>query len=52
MEAVTLSLLGEFIGVVAGMGASSLVAVVANFNAIVSPGSIILAFGVSSAPRE
>ena len=49
MEAVTLSLLGEFIGVVAGMGASSLVAVVANFNAIVSPGSIILAFGVSSA---
>ena len=48
IEAVTLSLLGGLIGVVAGIGASKLVAVVASFNAVVSVGSIVLAFGVSS----
>jgi putative ABC transport system permease protein len=48
IEAITLSLLGGLIGVLCGVGASHLVGVVANFNAIVSTGSILLAFGVSS----
>jgi putative ABC transport system permease protein len=48
IEAVTLSLLGGLIGVLCGIGASKLVGVVANFQAIVSTGSILLAFGVSS----
>ena len=47
IEAVTLSLLGGLIGVLCGIGASKLVGVVANFQAIVSTGSILLAFGVS-----
>jgi putative ABC transport system permease protein len=49
IEAVTLSLLGGLLGVLGGIGASKLVAVVADFHAIVSTGSIFLAFGVSSA---
>ena len=49
IEAITLSLLGGIIGVLFVVGASRLVAVVANFNAIVSAGSILLAFGVSFA---
>ncbi len=49
IEAITLSLLGGILGVLLGVGASRLVAVVANFNAIVSAGSILLAFGVSFA---
>ena len=48
IEAITLSLLGGLIGVLCGVGASRLVAVVADFKAIVSTGSILLAFGVSS----
>jgi putative ABC transport system permease protein len=47
IEAITLSLLGGIIGVLLGVGASRLVAVVANFKAIVSVSSILLAFGVS-----
>ena len=47
IEAITLSLLGGLIGVLLGVGASKLVAVVADFKAIVSVGSICLAFGVS-----
>jgi putative ABC transport system permease protein len=47
IEAITLSLLGGIIGVLLGVGASRLVAVFADFKAIVSAGSIILAFGVS-----
>jgi putative ABC transport system permease protein len=49
IEAVTLSLLGGLIGVLCGVGASRLVGMVADFNAVVSTGSILLAFGVSSA---
>ncbi|MDR3377354.1 MAG: ABC transporter permease [Verrucomicrobiae bacterium] len=49
IEAVTLSLLGGLIGVLFGIGASKLVSVVADFHAVVSTGSILLAFGVSSA---
>jgi putative ABC transport system permease protein len=48
IEAITLSMLGGLIGVLCGVGASHLVGVVANFKAIVSTGSIFLAFGVSS----
>jgi putative ABC transport system permease protein len=49
IEAVALSLLGGLIGVLCGVGASKVVGLLANFNAIVSTGSILLAFGVSSA---
>jgi putative ABC transport system permease protein len=48
IEAVTRSLLGGLIGVLCGVGASRLLEVVADFKAIVSTGSILLAFGVSS----
>jgi putative ABC transport system permease protein len=49
IEALTLSLFGGFIGVALGVGISKIVSVVANFDAIVSSGSILLALGVSSA---
>jgi putative ABC transport system permease protein len=48
IEAITLSLLGGLIGVLCGVSASHLVGMVADFKAIVSTGSILLAFGVSS----
>ncbi|HOC55062.1 MAG TPA: ABC transporter permease [Verrucomicrobiota bacterium] len=48
IEAVTLSLLGGLIGVLGGVGASRLVSAFAGFNTIVSVGSILLAFGVST----
>jgi putative ABC transport system permease protein len=48
IEAVTLSLLGGLIGVLCGVGASHLVGIFTDFKAVVSSGSIILAFGVSS----
>ena len=46
-EAITLSLIGGIIGVLLGIEVSKLVGVFANFNAIVSTGSIVLAFSVS-----
>jgi putative ABC transport system permease protein len=49
IEAMTLSVLGGLIGVLIGVGAARLVGVLANFQAIVSAGSIVLAFGVSLA---
>jgi putative ABC transport system permease protein len=48
IEAVTLSLLGGLIGVLCGVGASHLVGMFADFKAVVSTGSVVLAFGVSS----
>jgi putative ABC transport system permease protein len=48
IEAVTLSLLGGLIGVLCGVGASHLAGIFTDFKAVVSSGSIILAFGVSS----
>jgi len=48
IEAITLSLLGGLIGVLTGVGSSQLVGVFAGFKAVVSVGSILLAFGVSS----
>jgi len=47
IEAVTLSLLGGLIGVLLGIGAASLVAAATGFKALVSVGSIVLAFTVS-----
>jgi putative ABC transport system permease protein len=47
IESITLSLLGGVIGVLTGVGAARLTAVVAGFKPVVSPGSIILAFSVS-----
>jgi putative ABC transport system permease protein len=47
IEAITLSLVGGVIGVLLGVGASELVGMFATFKAIVSAGSIVLAFGVS-----
>jgi putative ABC transport system permease protein len=47
IEAVTLSLLGGLIGVLLGVGVAKLAQLIANFEAVVSPGSIFLAFGVS-----
>jgi putative ABC transport system permease protein len=49
IEAIALSLLGGTMGVALGIGASKLTAVVAGFPAIVSTGSIVLAFSVSAA---
>jgi len=48
IEAITLSLFGGLLGAMSGIGAARLVGVFANFHAIVSTGSILLAFGVSS----
>jgi putative ABC transport system permease protein len=49
IEAITLSLLGGGIGVAIGIGVAKLTKPVAGFEAIVSPGSIVLAFSVSAA---
>jgi putative ABC transport system permease protein len=49
IEAITLSLLGGTIGVAIGIGAARLTIMFAGFEAIVSPGSVLLAFSVSAA---
>ena len=49
IEAITLSLFGGIIGVLAGFGAARVASVVAGFTAVVTPGSVILAFSVSAA---
>ena len=47
VEAVTLSLFGGLIGVFFGVGISRLAGMLADFQPVVSMGSIILAFGFS-----
>jgi putative ABC transport system permease protein len=49
IEAMILSVLGGLVGVIFGVGVSRLIQVVADFKAIVSIGSVVLAFGVSCA---
>jgi putative ABC transport system permease protein len=49
IEAVTLSFLGGLMGVLVGVAVSRMVGVFADFQAITSAGSIVLAFGVSFA---
>jgi putative ABC transport system permease protein len=49
IEAVILSGLGGLIGVLVGFGAARLVGLFASFQALVSAGSVLLAFGVSAA---
>ena len=49
IEAITLSLIGGVIGVLTGISASRLASMFAGFTAVVSPGSVILAFTVSFA---
>jgi putative ABC transport system permease protein len=49
IEALTLSLLGGFVGVVLGVVAAQLVGAVSSFKPIVTAESILLAFGVSFA---
>lgn len=49
IEAITLSLLGGLVGVLFGVGVSKLTETFAGFPAIVSLGSVVLAFSVSAA---
>jgi putative ABC transport system permease protein len=49
IEAVTLSLLGGFVGVILGIVGAQLVGIVSTFQPIVTVESIVLAFGVSFA---
>jgi len=47
IEATILSVLGGLAGVLLGIGIAKLLELALNFKAIISPGSILLAFGVS-----
>jgi putative ABC transport system permease protein len=49
IESMILSVLGGFVGVACGIAISRLVQVFADFKAIVTIGSVVLAFGVSCA---
>lgn len=49
IEAITLSLFGGGLGVLIGVGSARLAKAVFGLDAVVSPGSIVLAFGVSAA---
>ena len=49
IEAITLSIFGGSVGVIAGIGTSKLISFAGNFKPVVSGGSILLAFGVSVA---
>jgi len=49
VESIVLSLAGGTIGIVVGVLASFLLATLANWNTLISPGSILLSFGFSTA---
>jgi putative ABC transport system permease protein len=48
IEAMTLSVVGGIIGIISGIVASKVIALLKNWSSLISPGSIILAFVVSA----
>src|SRR5213595_2667344 len=48
IEAMTLSIVGGIIGIISGIVASKVIAILKNWSSLISPGSIILAFVVSA----
>jgi putative ABC transport system permease protein len=48
IEAVTLALVGGILGILLGVGASTLIALLANWSTLITPGSIAMAFGSSA----
>jgi putative ABC transport system permease protein len=48
IEAVTLALVGGVLGILLGVGASTLIALLANWSTLITPGSIAMAFGSSA----
>jgi putative ABC transport system permease protein len=48
IEAMTLSVIGGIIGIITGIVASKIIAVMKNWSSLISPGSIIVAFIVSA----
>src|SRR3954447_7380741 len=48
IEAMTLSVVGGIIGIISGIVASKVIAMLKNWSSLISPGSIILAFVVSA----
>jgi putative ABC transport system permease protein len=47
-EALTLSMLGGIVGILAGVGVSKLISALAGWSTVISPFSIVLAFGFSA----
>jgi putative ABC transport system permease protein len=45
IEAVTLALIGGILGVLMGVGGSALIAMLANWSTLITPGSVAMAFG-------
>ena len=48
IEAVTLALIGGILGILLGVGGSTLIAMLANWSTLITPGSITVAFGSSA----
>jgi putative ABC transport system permease protein len=48
IEAVTLALIGGVLGILLGVGGSALIAMLANWSTLITPGSITVAFGSSA----
>ncbi len=48
IEAVTLALIGGILGILLGVGGSKLIAMLANWSTLITPGTIAMAFGSSA----